>query len=178
MDRDTRIGTPDGSGRRACRPEPVPAFSRHNLSVTPRRPQRGSSCCLAPTSADLSAEVWDGSWWTVTRHENDGDGGGLEYRLVANANAADPAGRLACVGYARHALRSTATGWGITGPALDDLLTVASELIANAATHKPARHHRRHAAPGPAKASGCASKSPPAGTAGPARRPGSATTRR
>ncbi|MFB7669320.1 hypothetical protein ACFC1R_36320 [Kitasatospora sp. NPDC056138] len=24
--------------------------------------------------ADLSAEVWGGSWWTVTRHDNDGDG--------------------------------------------------------------------------------------------------------
>ncbi|MFC8453694.1 ATP-binding protein [Kitasatospora sp. NPDC057223] len=62
-------------------------------------------------------------------------GRALEYRLVVNATATDPAERMACVGYARHALRSTATGWSVTGTALDDLLTVASELLANAATH-------------------------------------------
>ncbi|WP_371484797.1 ATP-binding protein [Kitasatospora sp. NBC_00315] len=62
-------------------------------------------------------------------------GHGLEYRLVVNATAADPAERMECVGFARHALRSAATGWGITGTVLDDLLAVASELIANAATH-------------------------------------------
>ncbi|MFI9788518.1 ATP-binding protein [Kitasatospora sp. NPDC051984] len=59
----------------------------------------------------------------------------LEYRLTVTAIDIDPAERAACVGFARSALRSTATGWGITHAALDDLLTVASELIANAATH-------------------------------------------
>ncbi|GAB2725560.1 ATP-binding protein [Kitasatospora kifunensis] len=62
-------------------------------------------------------------------------GRGLEYRLTVAATATDPIERMACVGFARRALRAAATGWGITGGALDDLVAVASELIANAATH-------------------------------------------
>ncbi|MFF4384933.1 ATP-binding protein [Kitasatospora sp. NPDC001547] len=62
------------------------------------------------------------------------------YRLTLTATASDPHQRVACVGPARQVVRSVATGWGLDGAVLDDLVAVASELLANAAGHAgPAR---------------------------------------
>ncbi|MET8704187.1 ATP-binding protein [Kitasatospora sp. NPDC004723] len=62
------------------------------------------------------------------------------YRLTLTATASDPHQRVACVGPARQVVRSVATGWGLDGTVLDDLVAVASELLANAARHAgPAR---------------------------------------
>jgi anti-sigma regulatory factor (Ser/Thr protein kinase) len=60
---------------------------------------------------------------------------GLLHRLPIRATATDRAQRLACVGPARDVFRSAAARWGITGPTLDDLVLVVSELVANAAGH-------------------------------------------
>jgi anti-sigma regulatory factor (Ser/Thr protein kinase) len=60
---------------------------------------------------------------------------GLLHRLAINATAADPEERLTRVGLAREVFRSAASGWGIAGPVLDDLVSVASELVANAIRH-------------------------------------------
>ncbi|WP_327075653.1 ATP-binding protein (plasmid) [Kitasatospora purpeofusca] len=62
-----------------------------------------------------------------------------EYRLTLAATSPDPHERTACVPPARNVVRAVATGWGVTGTALDDLVAVASELLANAAHH--AAHH-------------------------------------
>jgi anti-sigma regulatory factor (Ser/Thr protein kinase) len=55
------------------------------------------------------------------------------YRLTVTAT--DPDERMACIAPARRVVRSVATGWGVTGTALDDLVAVAGELLANAARH-------------------------------------------
>ncbi|MGW6914710.1 ATP-binding protein [Kitasatospora sp. NPDC054939] len=57
------------------------------------------------------------------------------YRLTVSATAADPAERAACISPAVAVLRTVITDWGATGPVLDDLVTVAGELLANAALH-------------------------------------------
>jgi anti-sigma regulatory factor (Ser/Thr protein kinase) len=57
------------------------------------------------------------------------------YRLTLTATDSDPDERMACVGPARRVVRSVATGWGLDGTVLDDLVAVASELLANAARH-------------------------------------------
>ncbi|MFB8242864.1 ATP-binding protein [Kitasatospora purpeofusca] len=57
------------------------------------------------------------------------------HRFTLAATAADPAERTAWGAPARAALRTIATAWGITGEVLDDLVAVASELLANAALH-------------------------------------------
>ncbi|WP_328911660.1 MULTISPECIES: ATP-binding protein [unclassified Streptomyces] len=62
------------------------------------------------------------------------------YRLTLTATASDPHRRVACVGPARRLVHCAATGWGLDGAALDDLVTVASVLLANAARYAgPAR---------------------------------------
>ncbi|MER8103845.1 ATP-binding protein [Kitasatospora sp. NPDC094016] len=62
------------------------------------------------------------------------------YRLTLAATDPDPHERVAGVGPARRVVRSVATGWGLAGTVLDDLVAVASELLANAARHAgPAR---------------------------------------
>ncbi|MFJ4674033.1 ATP-binding protein [Kitasatospora purpeofusca] len=58
-----------------------------------------------------------------------------EYRLTLAATSHDPHERTACVPPARNVVRTVATGWGVTGTALDDLVAVAGELLANAARH-------------------------------------------
>ena len=62
---------------------------------------------------------------------------GAVHRLALNATSPDPAQRLACIPPGRAALRTTAHTWGITSPTLDDLLTIATELITNAIQHAP-----------------------------------------
>ncbi|MFE5586669.1 ATP-binding protein [Kitasatospora sp. NPDC056531] len=62
---------------------------------------------------------------------------GLVHRIALNAASPCPKARLECVGPARDVLRSIAESWGITGGALDDVLTVAYELIVNAVRHTP-----------------------------------------
>ncbi|MFE4398690.1 MULTISPECIES: ATP-binding protein [Streptomycetaceae] len=57
------------------------------------------------------------------------------YRLTLTATASDPHQRVACVGPARKVVHSVATGWGLDGTVLDDLVAVASELLVNAAPH-------------------------------------------
>ncbi|MFI9332608.1 ATP-binding protein [Kitasatospora sp. NPDC052868] len=57
------------------------------------------------------------------------------YRLTLAATSPDPHERTACVPPARNVVRAVATGWGVTGTALDDLVAVAGELLANAALH-------------------------------------------
>ncbi|WP_457033468.1 ATP-binding protein [Kitasatospora sp. P5_F3] len=67
-------------------------------------------------------------------------GSGAVYRLTVTATAPNPGERLACVAPARAALRSAAAGWGVTGGAPNDLVTIVGELLANAALHTgPAR---------------------------------------
>ncbi|MGW6919143.1 ATP-binding protein [Kitasatospora sp. NPDC054939] len=57
------------------------------------------------------------------------------YRVTVAATAWDAAERCACISPARAVLRTVATGWGVTGPVLDDLVTAAGELLSNAALH-------------------------------------------
>ncbi|MFJ9777156.1 ATP-binding protein [Kitasatospora sp. NPDC101157] len=62
-------------------------------------------------------------------------GASAVYRLTVTATAPDPRERMACIAPARSVVRTVSIGWGVTGSTLDDLVTVAGELLANAALH-------------------------------------------
>ncbi len=57
------------------------------------------------------------------------------YRPALRGHLARPPQRLACLPPGRAALRATAHTWGVTAPALDDLLSIATELLTNAIQH-------------------------------------------
>ncbi|MGK4578489.1 ATP-binding protein [Kitasatospora sp. HPMI-4] len=57
------------------------------------------------------------------------------YRLTITATDPDPDERMACIAPARRVVSSVATDWGVTDNAVDDLVAVAGELLANAARH-------------------------------------------
>lgn len=59
----------------------------------------------------------------------------LVHRVAINATGPDPEARLECLGPAKDVLRGAVKGWGITGEGLDDVLTVAYELVVNAVRH-------------------------------------------
>ncbi len=67
---------------------------------------------------------------------------GRVHRMPLDATAPTVDGRLEDVNAVRDEMRDTLGKWGLAEPDVDDVLLVASELVANAARHSPpGRHH-------------------------------------